>query len=62
MAWYSGNETLSGPKYPERLQIRYTHSRPQISDDNAFIESLFETLKCPVSRNIPRLEPGLSRV
>ena len=31
--------------YFERLQIRYTHSRPHISDDNAFIESLFATLK-----------------
>jgi transposase InsO family protein len=29
----------------ERLQIRYTHSRPHVSDDNAFIESLFATLK-----------------
>lgn len=29
----------------ERLQVRYTHSRPHVSDDNAFIESLFAILK-----------------
>jgi putative transposase len=29
----------------ERLQVRCTHSRPHVSDDNAFIESLFATLK-----------------
>jgi transposase InsO family protein len=31
--------------YFEQVHIRYTHSRPHVSDDNAFIESLFATLK-----------------
>ncbi|QQS03227.1 MAG: IS3 family transposase [Fibrobacterota bacterium] len=29
----------------EKIEVRYTHSRPHVSDDNAFIESLFATLK-----------------
>jgi len=29
----------------EKLEVRYTRSRPHVSDNNAFIESLFATLK-----------------
>lgn len=33
----------------ERLGVLPSHSRPRVSDDNAFSESLFKTLKCAVS-------------